>query len=286
MQKVLVAGASGYLGRYVVETFKKQGYWIRALARNKIKLESISEYIDETFVGEVTDSAALSGICQDIDIVFSSIGITRQKDGRTYMEVDYQGNMNLLEEAKKEKISKFIYISVFNAQKMGHLKGVRAKLKFEEKLKNSGLEYSIVYPNGFFSDMLEYLQMAGRGKAYVFGNGENKINPIHGQDLAERCVEAAGGTEKEIDVGGPDILSHNQIIALAFESVNKTTRIQRIPIWIRDAIVAILRVVTPVKIYGPLEFFMSVLALDLVAPAYGKHHLKDFFLEQKNNADN
>jgi uncharacterized protein YbjT (DUF2867 family) len=127
----------------------------------------------------------LEEICKDIDIVFSSIGITKQKDGLTFMDVDYQGNVNLLEEAKKAGVSKFIFISVFNAHKMTHLKGIQAKLKFEAELKKSGVDYLIVYPNGFFSDMLEYLQMAKKGKGYVFGNGENRINPVHGADFHE-----------------------------------------------------------------------------------------------------
>jgi hypothetical protein len=42
-----------------------------------------------------------------------------------------------------------------------------------------------------------------------------------------------------------------------------------------------LRLFTSVKIYGPLEFFMTVLATDLVAPKYGNRHLKDFFVENK-----
>ena len=75
MKKVLVAGVTGYLGRFVVQEFKKQGYWVRALARNASKLENIGEYIDEKFIGEVTDINSLSGICRDIDIVFSSLGI-------------------------------------------------------------------------------------------------------------------------------------------------------------------------------------------------------------------
>jgi len=45
---------------------------------------------------------------------------------------------------------------------------------------------------------------------------------------------------------------------------------------------ATLRLLTSVKTYGPLEFFMTVLAMDLVAPTYGKYHLKDFFLENKD----
>jgi uncharacterized protein YbjT (DUF2867 family) len=283
MQKVLVAGATGYLGRYVVQEFKKQGFRVRALARNASKLKNITEYIDETIIGEVTDKTSLSGICKDIDFVFSSIGITRQKDNLTYMDVDYQGNKNLLEEAKKEGISKFIYISVFNAENMKNLKGIQAKVRFEEELKQSGLDYSIIYPNGFFSDMLEYLKMAKKGKGYVFGSGEYRINPIHGEDLAEVCVNAASGDKNEISVGGPDILTHNEILTIAFESLNKDLKITRIPIWIRNFLLTALRIFTPVKTYGPLEFFMTVLTIDLVAPTHGQHHLRDFFLENKSN---
>jgi len=282
MKKVLVAGATGYLGHYVIKELKKQGYWVRALARNPEKLENLKESIDEVFIGEVTMPDTLDNICMDIDIVFSSIGITRQKDNLTYMDVDYQGNKNLLDEAKKEGILKFIYISVFNAENMQHLKGVQAKLRFEKELKASGVNYSIIYPNGFFSDMLEYLQMAKKGKGYLFGSGENKINPIHGADLAEACVNAATGDEKEINIGGPDVLTHNEILTMAFNSLNKRAKISRIPIWIRNLLLKTLRIFTSVKTYGPLEFFMTVLAVDLAAPVYGKHHLNDFFLENRD----
>jgi len=275
MKRVLVAGATGYLGHYVVKEFKKQGYWVRALTRSADKLENLKDDVDEAFMGEVTDPASLDGICQDIDIVFSSIGITKQKDNLTYMDVDYQGNKNLLEEAKKEGISKFIYISVFNAEKMRDLKGIQAKLKFTEALKISGLDYLVVNPNGFFSDMLEYLKMAQQGRGYVFGSGEYRINPNHREDLAEVCVTAANGEEKEIDVGGPDVFTHNEILAIAFESLGKPVKISRIPIWLRNVILATLKLLTSVMTYGPLEFFMTVLAMDMVAPTYGKYHLKD-----------
>ena len=283
MRNGLVAGATGYLGQYAVREFKKQGYWVRALTRNADRLENLNDDVDETFIGAVTDLASLNGICQDIDIVFSSIGITKQKDNLTYMDVDYQGNMNLLEEAKKEGVSKFIYVSVFNAEKMSNLKGIEAKLKFTEALKESGLNYLVVNPNGFFSDMLDFLKMAKQGRGYVFGSGEYSINPIHGEDLAEVCVNAANEAEKEINVGGPDVFTHNQILANAFESLGKPVKISRIPIWLRNVILATLRLFTSVKTYGPLEFFMTVLAMDMVAPTYGKHHLKDFFFGNTDN---
>lgn len=235
--------------------------------------------MDEAFVGEVTDPASLNRVCEGIDIVFSSIGITKQKHNLTYMDVDYQGNKNLLDEAKKAGVAKFIYVSVFNAKEMRNLKGIQAKLKFTEALKESGVDYLVVNPNGFFSDMLEYLKMAQQGRGYVFGSGEYRINPIHGKDLAEVCIRAVDTDEKEINVGGPYVFTHNKILAIAFESLGKPVKISRIPIWLRDAILATLRLFTSVKTYGPLEFFMTVLAMNMVAPTYGKYHLKDFFLE-------
>ena len=160
---------------------------------------------------------------------------------------------------------------------------VKAKECFVEDLKASGIESTIIRPNGFFSDMLEYLKMAKKGKGYVFGSGENRINPIHGQDLAEICVKNASGMLKEIHVGGPDVLTHNQILTIAFEALKKQTKISKIPMWIRNFLLAMLRLFTKEKIFGPIEFFMTVLATDLVAPAHGQHHSKDFFKKNQKN---
>ncbi len=283
MKKVLVAGATGYLGKYVVKEFKNRGWHVSAVARNESKLDDISEFIDEKIACELTEPLSLINICEGVDVVFSSVGITKQKDGQTFMDVDYQANKNLLDEAKKTGVKKIIYISVFGAEKMSELKAIQAKLKFEDKLRNSGLNYTIVYPNGFFSDMKEYLQMAEKGRGYVFGNGENKINPIHGADLAAVCVDAVNKEQKRIEVGGPEVLTHNQIMETAFEVMNKPAKISRVPLWLSNSLLWFVRTLTSVKTYGGLEFFMTVLTQDMVAPTSGNHKLKDFFEEELQN---
>ena len=154
MKNVLVAGATGYLGKYVTKKFKNSGYWVRVLGRDNHKLDTLNEHYDENFIAEVTDKNSLVGVCKDIDIVFSSIGITKQKDGLTYMDVDYKANKNLLDEALESGVKRFIYISVFGIDKLKNLKAIQAKLKFESALKDSGIDYTVIYPNGFFSDML------------------------------------------------------------------------------------------------------------------------------------
>jgi len=283
MKKVLVAGATGYLGKYVVKEFKRSGYHVSAIVRNTGKLDEIKEFIDEKIIGQVTNPISLVGVCSGIDVVFSSVGITKQKDGLTYMDVDYQANRNLLDEAKRAGVKKFIYISVFGAHKMKQLKAIQAKLKFEEELKNSGIDYTIIYPNGFFSDMKEYLEMAKKGKGMVVGSGENKINPIHGADLAEVCVKAVSSDSKEIEAGGPQVFTHREIFNVAFRAVNKKVKVSGFPVWMKNVTLWLARTFTSVKTYGPLEFFMTVLSNDMIAPKYGNKTLDEFYKEAAMN---
>jgi uncharacterized protein YbjT (DUF2867 family) len=137
------------------------------------------------------------------------------------MDVDYQGNSNLLKEALHHGVKKFIYVSVLNGQFLKDLKMIAAKEQFVDELKASGIEYAIIRPNGFFSDMAELLAMAEKGTVYLFGKGELKGNPIHGADLAKYIVQKLDSDETELDIGGPDVLSQNQMAQAAFKAVGK-----------------------------------------------------------------
>jgi uncharacterized protein YbjT (DUF2867 family) len=282
LKKILVAGATGYLGRYLVQELKRQGYWVRALARNTKKLDDLKNSIDEVVKAEVTEPETLNGICDGIDVVISTIGITRQKDGLTFMDVDYQGNANLLREALRSGVKKFVYVSLFNGQFLKNLKMVEAKERFGDELKKSDIAYTIIRPNGFFSDMTELLTMAGKGTVYLFGKGDFKGNPIHGADLAEYMVQNLDSDGTELDIGGPDVLSQNQMARAAFKAVGKKEKMVYIPLGIKNIILKLVRWFSGQKTYGPVEFFMTVMAMDMVAPAFGKYHLEDFFMENKD----
>ena len=55
-QRVLVVGATGYLGKFVVKELKRHGYWVRALSRDNQKIETVGQYVDEVFLGEVNNA--------------------------------------------------------------------------------------------------------------------------------------------------------------------------------------------------------------------------------------
>lgn len=278
MKKVLLAGVTGYLGGYIARELLKRDYFVRAIARTPKKLTQKGIVPSETIQAELTKPDSLEDCCKNVEVVISTVGITRQKDGLTYMDVDYQANVNLLHQAKLSGVKKFIYISVLNGENLRHLKGCSAKERFVEELKKSGLGYCIIRPNGFFSDMAEFYAMAKRGRVYLFGDGKLKANPIHGEDLATVCVDAIESTDMELDVGGPEILTQEEIAVGAFEVLGVHSKITYIPEWVRLFILRLVRIFTGNKVYGPIEFFMTVMAMDMVAPKYGKYTLKNYFV--------
>jgi uncharacterized protein YbjT (DUF2867 family) len=229
---------------------------------------------------EVTRPETLEGVCMGVETVISTIGITRQKDGLSYMDVDYQANINLLKEAKSAGVRKFIYVSVIDADKLSHLKITEAKERFVDGLKASGLEYTVIRPNGFFSDLRDVLYMAEKGRVVLFGNGESKLNPIHGADLAEVCVQAIAQKEKEISVGGPDILTQNEIAEMALCAWGKPANVIHLPGWIRLLILQTAKIFLTEQRFGPLEFFLTVMARDSIATRHGTHRLQDFFNQE------
>jgi uncharacterized protein YbjT (DUF2867 family) len=281
-KRILLAGGTGYLGAYVLQELLAQGYPTRAVVRN-LKRVTIQNPNLEIVEAEVTKKDSLKGICDGIDVVISTVGITRQKDGLTYMEVDYQANLNLLEAAKRAGVQKFIYVSAINGAQYRDLKIFEAKERFVDALKASGLDDLVLRPNGFFSDMKDFLAMAKRGRVYLFGDGAYQLNPIHGADLATVCVDCIEKEVKELTIGGPDLFTQNELAELALKAWGNKVKIVHLPDWIRRTIIFIMRKVTSSKTYGPIEFFLTVMAADSLAPKYGKEHLSQFFAEEVRN---
>ncbi|WP_413702226.1 SDR family oxidoreductase [Psychromonas sp. KJ10-10] len=276
---MLVAGATGYLGGHIVSALNASSTDFIALARNTTKLKEMGIDENNIRVAEVTNPSSLLGCCDDIDVVISCVGITRQKDGLKYIDVDYQANCNLLDEAERAGVKKFIYISAFNAPKFQKVRLLKAKEAFANKLlKSTRLTPSVIRPNGFFSDLEEYYDMVQSGRAYVFGNGSIRLNPIHGADLADVCLEAVDKNEHEIDVGGPDILSVTQIVELAFEAQKRQAKVIYLPECLRKVAISTASLF-PERYAGALEFFLSVSATNMIAPTYGTRTLEAYFKE-------
>lgn len=282
---VLIAGATGYLGHFLIRAYAEAGYTVRALARSPEKLTRSDLWIDAVFVGEATKPQTLKGCCRDVDLVVSAIGITRQKDGLTYDAVDYQANSNLLSKAISADVKQFAYVHVLHAERMPNIAMAKAKTKFANELENALIASTILCPSGFFSDLEEILQMAERGRVYLFGDGESLISPIHGADLAKLCVEASEACLPRVEAGGPDILTQNQIAKLAFAALGTSSRITHVPLWLGRACVGTAKAFGFRSTIGPVEFFLAASSLDMSAEPHGFRRLSTHFENQRTRSE-
>jgi uncharacterized protein YbjT (DUF2867 family) len=283
---VLVAGSTGYLGRYAVRAFRQRGYCVRALTRSEERLAQagpfeappVAEWVDEVFAGEITKPETLNGLMDGVDFVFSSVGISRQRDGLTFEQVDHQANRLLVDLAKQAGVARFVYVSLWGQEEIRHLEIVRAHEKVVAALQESGLDHCIVRPSGYFSDMGVLLDMARKGRSFLVGAGENRFNPIHGADLAEVCVDAMESTEAEIGAGGPDTMTQRQAAELAFDVIGRPPKIVVLPMWLMRGGVKLIGLLNAQ--FGDLfEFIVTAGEIDGVAPSVGTTTLRSYFEE-------
>jgi uncharacterized protein YbjT (DUF2867 family) len=285
--RVLIAGATGYVGKFAVEAFKQRGYWVRALTRDEARLRERGPYTapgigpddcDAVFVGELTEPETLNGLMDNIDIVFSCVGISRQRDGLTFEQVDYGCNHTLIEMAEASDVRQFVYVSMQGADTvaLADLAITRAHEKVVGEFEISPLDHRIVRPCGYFSDMGVLLTMAQKGRSFLVGSGENKMSPIHGRDLANICVDVTEGDEIEVEAGGPEVMTQREAAAMAFDVVGKKPKIHSIPLRAASTMARGIRLLS--KQFGDLAaFIVTAGEVDGVGPPLGTTTLRRYF---------
>lgn len=280
---VVVAGATGYLGRHLVAALSERGYHVRAIVRSRARAEqpgpfgapSLAGRVHEWLEGEVTDPEFLRGSCQGARRVVSALGVTRQKVSP--WDVDYRANLRLLEDAEHESVSSFLYVNVMHAS-AGRSLIMRSKTAFAEALTRSPLAHQVINPSGYFSDLTGMLQMARTGLTFLPPDLGVKVAPIHGADLARFCVQRLGDASGSWDVGGPDVLTYREIAHIASAALGKKCVTVTIPMGaVRAAVwVAIRLGERPANL---AQFFADGLTQDAIGGRYGDHHIDAYFRE-------
>ncbi|SFB13284.1 Uncharacterized conserved protein YbjT, contains NAD(P)-binding and DUF2867 domains [Poseidonocella pacifica] len=270
---VLVAGATGYLGRFLCAEYLRRGHYVSALVRDSARAGDLA---DLSIEAEATRPETLKGIMNGVDLVVSSLGITRQADGLGYREVDFQANLNLLREAEASGVGRFAYVHVLNANAMRGVPLVDAKSAFVDALHASDMPTTVIASTGYFSDMGEILAMARKGGVWLFGDGTHRLNPIHGADLAVAIADATEAGRGWAEIGGPDVMTQGEVARAAFDALGTEPRITYLPDALRRTALAVLPLL-PRRVSGPACFFLTALGMDMVAPRFGTRHLTDHF---------
>ncbi len=187
---VLVAGATGRTGQQVVRQLVDEGYTVRALARDADKVRELFGDDVQVVVGDVTDPATLVPAFENVSHVISAIGSSATEGPGSPEFIDYGGNNNLVDAALAANVQQFVLVSSMGVTHETHPLNKMFgnvliwKLKNEDYLRASGLNYTIVRPGGLHDK-------PGGQQLIVLEQGDEwKVVAISRQDVAAICVAA------------------------------------------------------------------------------------------------
>lgn len=277
--KILLAGATGNLGREIFQVLKNQKHDLVLVAPD---IECMNDYADHFITlikADLTRLEDLRDICVGIDVVITTVGLTFVSKTLSNMDVDYRGNLHLLQEAITARVKNFIYISVYGADSDPQVPMLNAKYLFEQALQKSGLNWLIIRPTGYFIDFAKiFISMAKRGKIMLVGDGERRFNPVHPGDVAEWIGNNLKTSGKIVEIGGPEVFSYTELARLCFAVTRKPTRIKYVPVWFFSILISMMKFTRNPR-YGILLFSRWTMTTDFHAPFVGRRKLKDFLQE-------
>jgi NADH dehydrogenase len=233
----LVVGATGVLGGEISSRLAQAKKPVRALVRtssNPERVEALRRQGIELAQGDLTDRASLDAACRGVHTVYSTAtAIQSRQEGDTLDRVDREGQANLIDAARQAEVKRFVFIS-FRGTNEFDFPLQAAKRASAERLKASGVPWTIVEASVFMEIWLgAHLGFdAANGRARVFGSGDRKISWVSYRDVAALAIAAAESPEAEnraIPVGGPEALSHNDVIRIFEERAGRKFEVEHVP---------------------------------------------------------
>lgn len=233
--KIVLAGAYGNLGSDIFKALLKAGHSVVAADMIERDLGLTGDFTFKKL--DVTKPEALKGLCDGADCVVTTVGLTKTSAAVTNYEIDYQGNLNLLNEAKAAGVKHFAYVSVLKADKAPKVPMLHAKYLFEEELKKSGLTWCIYRPTGYFYDIVKVFKpMIEKGEVTLLGKTPVHANVVSTEDFAAFIVAHMMDENKTYNVGGKETWSYEEIANMCFAAAGKEPVIKRAPAWLFDVL--------------------------------------------------
>lgn len=250
---ITVDGATGYLGTHLTHKLLSSGFNVNCLVHpgaSRTDMELLSEMGAEVFIGTLNQADAMSPA---VDKAFAGaiaavhlIGSVAPKKGQSVEEMHAGQTHWFMEHARRQRVGRTVVVTTLGTGESAHTSYQRTKWAAEQIVLGASIPYTILKPSlivgrtvGYRDSKLvkRYREMIlTKQFVPVIGGGRNKVQPVFISDLVNaicRCIfpgrwqrEATG---KELEIGGPQVLTMHEFIKLLMTAMNVHKPIVALP---------------------------------------------------------
>jgi uncharacterized protein YbjT (DUF2867 family) len=249
--RVLVTGASGFVGSAVVDELITRGHGVNALV-NRRELSGHAGGDVRAIKGDLFDAAALDEGMAGTDAVIHLVGIImeRRSKGITFQRIHFEGTKSVVDAARRNGVRRYVHMSALGVRPDAISTYHRTKYAAEQYVRASGLDWTILRPSLIHGPGGEFMQMEAnwaRGKAPPFlfmpyfgagvlgRGGAGTLQPVYVKDVARAFVQAIASPKTIGEVyplGGPDRLTWPELHRISAEAiVGHKRRVLALPVW-------------------------------------------------------
>lgn len=250
-QKILVIGASGFVGGNLTRALRAQGYEVRCLARRPERAQALEAMGCEVVQGDVLDKGSLVRALEGIDAVYLSIHTLAAQPSREadqdFMDVERVGARHVVEACVEQGVSRLITLTLLGISADAESAWARGRWEMEQDLLRGPLDVTILRPGqivgrgGKSFDLM--MSQARKRVTAVLGDGTQRVRNIAMDDLVHYLIavlEEPRAFNQAFDVGNDEVLTSDEMI---------------------DRVAAQLNRPRPIKLHLPVALFSTLSAL-------------------------
>ncbi|GEM48795.1 complex I NDUFA9 subunit family protein [Deinococcus cellulosilyticus] len=245
--KVLITGASGFVGSALMKEVQQAGHEVIAASRSGEAPPGLKGLkLDVTSADETLKAITAA----EPEAIIHLVGIIRETRNQTFQKVHVEGTANVLK-AAKELQARFIHMSALGAQTGHRSRYFDSKGQAEELVKNSGLTYTIFQPSlifgpgdDFFGNVLKELVTAAP-VVPVIGKGDFPFRPVWIGDVAAAFTQALLNPRTEqqtLQLVGPKEYTFQELLNLELHALKRRKPMFHVPLPLMDLAVPMMQV--------------------------------------------
>lgn len=218
--RVLVTGGTGVIGEGLIPALLNAGHSVRLLSRGAG--EDAEEWPEgvEPFAADVSDAESLAGAADDCEAVVHITGIINESPPEvTFERINVEGTGNVLREAERAGVARFVFISSLGADRGGSAYH-QSKRQAEEIVKEAACEWLILRPGGVYgpgdeviSTLLKLIRTLPA--VPVVDGGTQRFQPVWFEDVGAaiaKAVEMPGLSGQTLELAGAEVTTVNEVI--------------------------------------------------------------------------